>query len=121
MIYAATEDTITSILRDELEYLGIDTQLIPSIITPVGLRKPDLLCCNGGVYPIEAKFKEKDLIKAIAKVQNDYLKHHKVIGVKGGFAVLYPKELSRKVSYFDIKGLVLKSSFKLIAKGEFRP
>lgn len=115
MISGATEDTITSILRDELEALGVNTKLIPSIDTPAGPRKPDLLCSNGGIYPIEAKFKEKDLITAIAKVQNDYLKHHKVIGVKGGFAVLYPKELSRKVAHFDVRGLVLKSRFKLIA------
>lgn len=115
MISGATEDTITSILRDELEALGVNTKLIPIIDTPAGPRKPDLLCSNGGIYPIEAKFKEKDLLDAIEKVQNDYIKHHKVIGVKGGFAILYPKELSRKVAHFDTRGLVLKSRFKLVA------
>lgn len=90
MIPKATEDTITSLLKEELEKLGVKTELFPVIGTPAGIRKPDSLCANGGMYPIEAKFCEKDLIAAIAKVQNDYLKHHKVLGIKGGFAILYP-------------------------------
>lgn len=79
MISKVTEDTITSILRDELERLGVEAELIPVIDTPAGIRKPDLLCRNAGAYPVEAKFTERDLIMATAKVQNDYLKHHNFI------------------------------------------
>lgn len=95
MISKATEDTVTSLLREELEELGLTAELVPVIDTPVGIRKPDLLCRNAGVYPVEAKFSERNLIVAIAKVQNDYLNHHKVLGIKGGFAILYPEQLSQ--------------------------
>ena len=53
------EDTISSILKEELEKLGVVADLIPSWTTPVGVRRPDLLCRNAGVYPIEAKLSEK--------------------------------------------------------------
>ena len=91
MIPKATEDTITSLLKEELDKRGVQVELIPSIETPVGLRKPDLLCKNGGTYPVEAKFAERDLIQAIAKVQNDYLKHYKALGIKGRFRHSLPR------------------------------
>mgnify|MGYP001088128003 CR=1 FL=1 len=115
MISKATEDTITSLFRDELERLGVEAELIPSITTPVGIRKPDLLCRNGGTYPVEAKFTERDLLMAIAKVQNDYLKYHRVLGIKGGFAVLYPERLSQPMSAEAVRVLASKSRFKLVA------
>ena len=115
MISKPTEDTITAILRDELEELGVKAELIPSIATPAGPRKPDLLCRNAGTYPVEAKFSERDFIIAIAKVQNDYLKHHKVLGIKGGFAVLYPERLSRRMPVEAVKRLASMSRFKLVA------
>jgi len=115
MISKATEDTITSLLGEKLEKLGVITQLTPTIDTPVGVRKPDLLCRNAGVYPIEAKFTERDLIMAIAKIQNDYLKHHKVLGIKGGFAILYSEQLTQPMPAQAVKDLAMKSKFKLIA------
>jgi len=124
MISKPTEDTITAILKEELEKIGVNVELLPVINTPSGIRKPDLLCRDGGIYPIEAKFKERDLIFAISKIQNDYLKHHKVLGINGGFAILYPEEISRLISFFDLRGLMLKSNFKLIAMfpdGDPRP
>jgi len=68
MISKVTEDTITSLLKEELEKLGVHVQIIPSIETPVGLRKPDLLCSNGGFYPVEAKFTERDKYEGIVGV-----------------------------------------------------
>ncbi|MEM3448690.1 MAG: hypothetical protein QXP38_07410, partial [Nitrososphaerota archaeon] len=95
MIPRATEDTVSSLLRDELQRLGVKVELFPQITTPAGLRKPDLFCINAGSYPVEAKFTERDLVQAVAKVQNDYLKHYRVLGLKGGFAILYPEELTQ--------------------------
>jgi hypothetical protein len=98
MIPKATEDTITVLLRDELTGLGVKAELFPVVSTPAGTRKPDILCTNGGAYPLEAKFSERDLITAIAKVQNDYLKHYKLLNIKGGFAILYPEKFYDGVS-----------------------
>ena len=115
MIPRATEDTITTLLRDELQKLGVAAEFTPIINTPGGPRKPDLLCSNAGLYPIEAKFSERDLIMAIAKVQNDYLKHYKVLGIKGGFAILYPEQLSQPMPVDVVKDLAFKLKFKLIS------
>jgi hypothetical protein len=115
MISRATEDTVTSLLKDELQKLGVTAEFTPVIDTPVGVRKPDLLCRNAGVYPIEAKFSERDLIMAIAKVQNDYLKHHKVLGIKGGFAILYPEQLSQPMPVDAVRDLALKLKFRLVS------
>jgi len=101
MIPKATENTISSLLRDELQRLGVRVELFPRITTPAGSREPDLLCVDAGTYPVEAKFTERDLVQAIAKVQNDYLKHHRVLGIKGGFAILYPEELATGPSLFS--------------------
>ncbi len=101
-------------MKEELERLGVNAQPFTEISTPVGLRKPDLLCANAGTYPVEAKFTERDLINAIAKVQNDYLKFYKVLGFKGGFAILYPDELSQPMPEEALKDLALKSKFKLV-------
>ena len=73
LIPKATEDSITTLLKDALVHRNIKAELFPVVNTPVGIRKPDILCTNGGVYPLEAKFTERDLITAIAKVQYDYL------------------------------------------------
>jgi len=115
VIPRATEDTITSILRDELIKLGIKAEVFTSVTTPSGIRKPDLLCTNGGMYPLEAKFTERDLISAIAKVQNDYLKHHKLLNIKGGFAILYPDVLSQPMQNDIVKDLAVKSEFRLVS------
>lgn len=115
MIPKPTEDTITSLLKEEIERFNVKVEQFPIIDTPEGKRKPDLLCVDAGIYPIEAKFTEKDLIKAIAKVQNDYLKHYKILSIKGGFAILYPDELSEHMSIEVVKDLSLKLNFKAVA------
>lgn len=87
MIPKPTEDTITGLLRDELEKRlekrKVKVAQFVSLNTPAGIRKPDLLCQNGGVYLIEAKFSEAQILDAVAKIQNDYLKHHKSLEIKG--------------------------------------
>lgn len=110
MIPKATEDTITS-LRDQLVTLGVKAEVFPVVNTPSGIRKPDILCTDGGVYPLEAKFSERDLLGAIAKVQNDYLKNYKLLNVKGGFAILYPDVLSNPMPTDAVKGLVDRLDF----------
>jgi len=115
MIPKPTEDTVTNLLAKELEKRGVKVETFPIISTPSGKRKPDIWCANGGAYPVEAKFREADLIDAIAKVQNDYLKFHDYIGIKGGFAVLYPEELAQTMPSEIIEKLVLEKKFKLIA------
>lgn len=124
LIPKATEDTITSLLAEELRKRGVVTESFPGLTTPVGHRTPDLLCKNAGDYPVEAKFSEADLIQAIAKVQNDYIKHHKVLGIKGGFALLYPVELSKPMPPSVVMDLAHRLKFRLIAMfppGDPRP
>ena len=115
MIPRATEDTITSILASELKKYGIKAEVFPSIRTPSGIRKPDIWCSNGGIYLIEAKYRERDLIDAIAKIQNDYMKWYDVLGINGAFAVLYPEELAKPLLPDNLKRIISKAKFKLIA------
>ena len=115
MIPKATEDTITTLLKDELQRNGVKSELFPSVHTPNGTRKPDILCSNGGMYPLEAKYFERDLIVAIAKVQNEYLKHHSILNIKGGFAILYPEELSNPMPIDVVQDLAGTLRFKLVA------
>ncbi|MDW8021191.1 MAG: N-6 DNA methylase [Nitrososphaerota archaeon] len=115
MIPKPTENTVTGILREELEKRGVKTSQFVSLDTPLGRREIDLLCSNGGLYPIEAKFTEAQLLDAIAKVQNDYLKHYKILGIRGGFAVLYPRDLARPMPIDAVKEMAVSSTFKLIA------
>ena len=79
MIPKATENTITHLLAEELQKIGVESEPLAKIQTPTGERYPDIICKNSGSYPIEAKFGEADLVEAIAKLQNDYLKHHEVL------------------------------------------
>jgi len=115
MIPKATEDTVTNLLVKELETYGVKTETFPTIQTPSGVRKPDVWCVNAGTYPIEAKFREGDLINAIAKVQNDYLTWYDILGIKGGFAILYPEELSKPMRSDVLTSLVYKAKFKAVA------
>lgn len=110
-----TEDTVTNLLAKELEKRGVKAETFPTIKTPSGVRKPDIWCVNAGAYPVEAKFREGDLIKAIAKVQNDYLGWHDVLGIKGGFAILYPKELSKQMRSDVLEKLAYEVKFKAVA------
>ena len=115
MIPRATEDTVTGILASRLEDKGVHVEIFPVVSTPRGIRKPDIVCRNSGVYFVEAKFRESDLINAISKVQNDYLNFYDVLGIKGGFAILYPKTLARPMPAEVLEKAVLRERFKLIA------
>jgi len=115
LIPKPTEDTITNLLVKELEKCGVKTETFPTISTPSGIRKPDIWCVNAGAYPIEAKFREKDLINAIAKVQNDYIKWCDILGIKGGFALLYPEKLAERLPLNVVTELAYKVKFKAVA------
>jgi type I restriction-modification system DNA methylase subunit len=114
MIPKVTEDTISVMLRDELEKRNVSAQVFIEIRTPAGYRKPDVYCQNGGIYVIEAKFKERDLWKAVAKIQNDYIRYSKFLNLNGGFAILYPDELSKPLPREVIKQLAKTLKFKVI-------
>lgn len=115
MIPKPTEDTITNLLAKELVSHGVKAQVLEIIDTPSGKRKPDIWCVNAGAYPVEAKFRERDLIDAIAKIENDYLKWYDQIGIKGGFAILYPEELARPMRSDIIEKLAQNVTFKAVA------
>jgi len=115
MIPKPTEDTVTKLLAEELENCGVKVEVFPVISTPGGVRKPDIWCVNAGAYPIEAKFREGDYLKAIAKVQNDYLRWYDLIGVKGGFAILYPEELARPMPLKLVREIAQRLRFKAVA------
>lgn len=115
MIPKATENTVTHLLAEELQKIGVESEPLAKIQTPTGERYPDIICKNSGSYPIEAKFSEAELVEAIAKLHNDYLKHHEVLGVEGGFALLYPKELAEPMPPEAVRNLAHKLKFKLVA------
>jgi len=115
LIPKPTEDTITSLIAEELRKRGIKVSLFVEIPTPSGFRKPDQVCRNGGTYVLEAKFSESELLGAIAKIVDDYIKHHEVLGIRGGFALLYPKELTKPVPEEAVKELARQLKFKLVA------
>jgi hypothetical protein len=107
-----TEDTITTILANELEKRGVKVQTFPKVELPgIGLRKPDMWCHNGGDYVVEAKFRKDKLIEAVSKVY-EYLNLPSVVG---GFAILYPEELSRPgLSRESLENLVRSLDFTLV-------
>ena len=111
----ATEDTITGILTNAISKLGINAQSFYEIETPNGFRKPDIYCTNGGTYVVEAKFPERTLIDAISKIQNDYLKHSKLLSIDGGFAILYPDKLSEPMPPDVLQDNLSKYKFKIIS------
>jgi hypothetical protein len=95
MIPKITENTVTTYILEGLKKKGIGAESFVSVETPEGRREVDVYCKNGGTYIVEAKFKESDLWKAAGKIQNDYIKYNKVLGISGGFAVLYPDVLAQ--------------------------
>ncbi|MCD6513324.1 MAG: N-6 DNA methylase, partial [Candidatus Odinarchaeota archaeon] len=109
-----TENTVTAFLKDELEKFGVKAIPFASIHTPAGRREVDILCENAGLYPIEAKFTENELLTAISKIQNDYLKYHRELGIKGGFAILYPSKLSEPIPIEVLKEMLKTLKFKVI-------
>ncbi|MEM2474873.1 MAG: N-6 DNA methylase [Thermofilaceae archaeon] len=111
-----TENTVTGLLAKELERRGVQVAVFPSLSTPRGVRYPDLLCeGDRRRYVIEAKFREQDLLKAVSKIYDDYLKHADQLGIKGGFAILYPEELAKPIPVRDLEQLARRSRFKLVA------
>ena len=115
LIPKPTEDTITNLLATELERCEVKTETFPTIPTPSGVRKPDIWCINAGAYPVEAKFNERDLFNAVAKIQNDYIRWHDVLGIKGGFALLYPEKLAERLPPEIVAELAYKVKFKAVA------
>jgi len=113
-----TENTVTTFLKEELEKLGVTAVPFVSIDIPgkrgKERREVDIYCENSGVYLCEAKFKESEILEAIEKCYNDYLKHHKVLGIHGCFSLLYPDELSKPIPPKYLKELIPKKKFKLI-------
>ena len=110
----ATENTITTHLKAELEELGLKAEAFLSISTPAGRREVDLYVENAGIYLCEAKFTERELIKALEKIQNDYMKYRKFLGINGCFSILYPEELSEPMPLEVLKELISRLNFKLI-------
>ncbi|RLI76484.1 hypothetical protein DRP05_12825 [Archaeoglobales archaeon] len=110
-----TENTVTVFLKNELEKFGVKALPFASISTPVGRREIDLLCKNAGIYPIEAKFTESELLIAISKIQNDYLKYHRELGIKGGFAILYPNKLSEPIPIETLQKMLKTLKFKVVS------
>ncbi|RLE70469.1 MAG: hypothetical protein DRJ37_06470, partial [Thermoprotei archaeon] len=106
-----TEDTITALLAKELRSRGVKAQPFAAVKIPgIGTRKPDIWCENAGVYVIEAKFSESELQEALSKIYHDYLPSP---SIDGGFAILYPKELSRPLPPDEIEELSKKLKFKV--------
>jgi len=114
VIPKATENTITSLIKEELEKLGVKAMPFISIHTPAGKREVDLWCFNGGNYPVEAKFSEGELIEAISKVYNDYISYSGILNINGGFALLYPQELTKPMPPDKLKELAYRLRFKLV-------
>ena len=110
-----TEDTVTHFIAEELKKRGIKVEVSPSIKTPRGTRKPDIWCLNGGVYVIEAKARERDLIDAVSKIYEDYIKFHDDLGIKGGFAILYPEQLTKPIPPDVLKQELHRYKFKVVA------
>lgn len=94
MVVTPTEDTITVIIKEELNKRKVRAEALVKLSTPVGLRKPDIYCSNGGNYVVEAKVKEEDFFRVIGKIYDDYLKYYETLKLVGGFALLYPEELT---------------------------
>lgn len=98
-------------LRNELLKFNVNSEVFPSISTPKGIRKANILCNNGCIYLLKDKYLKRDLISAIVKIQNDYLKHHSLLNINGGFAILYPDQLSNPLSTEMLKKLIGKLDF----------
>lgn len=60
-----SEDTINTILQEKIKKPRFKAVAFSILRTPKGIRKPDLLCEDGGKYPIEAKFTERESISKV--------------------------------------------------------
>ena len=110
----STKSNVTAFLKEELEKAGVKTRLCASLDTPSGRREVDLFCENTGSYTCDAKFTERNLLDAISKIQNDYFRYHEELGIKGGFAILYPDELAKPLPHDVLKELLKTLKFKVI-------
>lgn len=119
MIPKATENTISALLSEELRKRKVEAQPFSSVETPKGRREVDVLCTNGGTYPIEAKFSKREILDALGKVSDDYLKHRKLLRIQGAFVLLYPEELTRPMDPKLVKKLAHELEFEII--GVFPP
>lgn len=111
-----TENTVSSFLAERLRLKIPVANPFVRIDTPNGSREVDIFCRNGGTYLIEAKYSEKDLLQAIGKIQNDYIKHSKILGINGGFALLYPEALQHIADPEQLKTQMHKYKFTLICQ-----
>jgi hypothetical protein len=116
VVSRSTENEITSYLVQILSNKIPKLYPFRRISTPHGEREVDIIAENGGTYLIEAKYSEDELLDAIAKIQNDYLKHYKTLGIKGGFAILYPEELKKPMPPERLKALLPKVDFLLVCQ-----
>ncbi|MGD2248004.1 MAG: N-6 DNA methylase [Candidatus Methanofastidiosia archaeon] len=106
-----TKNMVVTFLKDELEKNGVQTRVCKTVNTCAGKREIDIICENG-TYVCEAKFTEKDFLKAIGNIQNDFTYYEG--GIKGGFSVLYPDELSNFVSAEKLKRLLTELKFTVV-------
>ena len=111
-----SEDTLTTIFKEILIENGINVEAFPIWKTPIGIRKPDLLCKNDKFYPLEAKIKEEDLIKDIVKIQNDYFKNATTLNIGGAFVLKHPspKRLKLNVAEKKLRTKFKRATFRLI-------
>lgn len=112
----STENEITYYLAQILAKKVPKTYPFRTIETPNGRREVDIISENGGVYLLEAKYTENELLEAIGKIQNDYLKYYKILGINGGFALLYPEELKKPMPPEKLKALLFKLEFLLVCQ-----
>lgn len=110
----ATENTITSHLKEELEKLNIRAEPFVNISTPDGRREVDLYVKNSGVYLCEAKFTERELINALEKIQNNYLRWRRYLGINGCFSILYPEELAKPMPIEVLRDVIKETKFRLV-------
>jgi hypothetical protein len=115
MIPKATENTVSALLSEELKKREVRAQPFSSVETPKGRREVDVWCANGGTYLVEAKFSRREIVDALSKVSDDYLKHRKLLGIQGCFTLLYPEELTRPMDPELVKRLAHELEFEAIA------
>lgn len=87
-----TKNVIITVLKDQLEKNGVETTAFEIITTPGG-KKDIYIGCKHDIYVYDIKFTEKNLLKAMNKIYNDYFRYDKS-EIKGGFAIVCPPELS---------------------------
>lgn len=106
------ENTITGILKEELEKQKVRVGQFPSFTTPVGTRhEPDLLVQNGVEYVVQAKLGDEGTLDAMGQVWDSI----RYANVKGGFAVIYPEELRKSMPLDVLKRIAPNQRCKVIA------